>query len=73
MWTFITLILWIGGLIAVKASFFLGGSMMILGVASAAKAFDTPDDIEYFMGLCFLFILGGTVFLTGAKIWSALQ
>lgn len=70
MWTTLTLILWIGGLVLIAWSPMLGGVMLVSGVGSAAKAYDTADDMETFWGLMFGLILIVGVLAALTEAWS---
>jgi hypothetical protein len=44
--------------------------MLVSGVGSAAKAYDTPNDLETFWGMLFglMLVVGAIAFLT--EVWS---
>lgn len=70
MWTAATLVLWIGGLTLISWSPLLGGFMLVGGVGSAAKAYDTADDMETFLGLLLCLILLVGVLAVLHEAWS---
>lgn len=52
--TFAAMLLFIGGLLLMKTWPITGFLVMVCGIALGGKAVRTPDDMEWFAGLCLL-------------------
>lgn len=59
MYTFLTLLLWIGGIAGTGGGHLVLGPIAIAaGVPTAIKALATPNDMETFCGLLLMLFLG---------------
>lgn len=68
MLTFAAMLLFIGGLLLMKTWPITGFLVMACGIALGGKAVRTPDDMEYFGGLCLMLGAIYSVYLFAAKL-----
>lgn len=61
VWTFLTIVLTIIAIGMIPGNILIGGPVAIAALASATKAFDSPQDTETFFGVCLAGMLIGFV------------
>lgn len=66
--TFAAMLLFIGGLLLMKTWPITGFLVMVAGIALGGKAVRTPDDMEWFGGLCLMLGAIYSVYLFAVKL-----
>lgn len=67
--TLSAIVLFIAGILVMKSWPITGFLILVAGIALGGKAVQTPDDMEWFGGLCLLCGLIGSAVLVISKIW----